>query len=58
MYILDVTMGNGERNTVLVVVAGDEMTLIENRGRRPPEWLKQEILGRIAKRSNGGVEQA
>lgn len=57
LFIVDVTMPNGDRENLMVSVAGDQMVILENKGRPPSTWLKDAIFERINKRS-GGVEQA
>jgi hypothetical protein len=56
LYIVDVSMPNGERDNIMVSVAGDQMVVLENKGRAPSNWLKEAIFARINKR-DGGTEQ-
>lgn len=58
MFLLDATVRRGERETVLCCVAGDSVTIVENKGRPAPDWLRNELLARLSKKSSGGVEQA
>lgn len=57
LYIVDVSMPNGNRESIMVSVAGDQMVILENKGRSASDWLKEAIFARINKR-DGGVEQA
>lgn len=53
--LVDMTDGNGKRETLLAFIAGDQMAVVENNGKPAQQWLKDMVF---AKLKGGGVEQA
>lgn len=56
LVLIDVTRQNGLRETLMCSIAGDQMVIIDNKGRDAPDWLKQEVFAKMGKKA-GGVEQ-
>lgn len=48
----------GQVENYLLAVAGDQVQVIDVKARTAADWLRNTLLERLAKRSNGGVEQA
>ncbi len=47
-YLIDVDLGAGRRETIMVRMCGDEAIVVENKGRQLSGWLKEAIQKRIA----------
>lgn len=46
--LVDCTDGNGVRSTLLAFVAADNVVIVPNNGMPAQQWLKEEILKKIA----------